>query len=220
MKKSFVTILALCSMVVYVHAQGSFVIDSSVNIGNGSGPGATTGGLVWILNYNTDPTNGTPNLDTDTDINLSVLWGTSAGSVTTHLNIDPLGLNTGVGAGSGNWLASQPTGMEDITGYGSGALLDINGNAYFPPGEAAGTTIWLVLQGWTGSATTYANSFFGGGEAGQTAPFSITLAANTSPVQPDVHGMGALVIGGIPEPSMLALSSLGAAALMLVRRKK
>src|SRR5579862_10003892 len=213
MKKLPASILGICSMVAYVHAQGSFIIDSGFNSGDGSGPLATTGGLVYV------PSGGTWVVDTVEDINLGVLWGTSPANVTTALNIDPLGLNTGIYAGTGNWYASQPTGELDITGYGSGALLDINGNQYFPPGQAAGTTIWLVLQGWTGNSATFAGAT---GASGQTAPFSIVLAANNSPVQPDVHTMGALVLtsSAVPEPSILALSGIGAAALMLVRRKK
>jgi|SRR5579862_3205284 len=211
MKKLPASILGICSMVAYVHAQGSFIIDSGFNSGDGSGPLATTGGLVYV------PSGGTWVVDTVEDINLGVLWGTSPANVTTALNIDPLGLNTGIYAGTGNWYASQPTGELDITGYGSGALLDINGNQYFPPGQAAGTTIWLVLQGWLGSSTNYAAASI----AGQTAPFSITLAANNNPAQPDVHGMGALDLGIlIPEPSTLSLSSVSAAVLMLARRKK
>src|SRR6185437_6243254 len=106
MKKHFAMILAVCGMAVSAGAQGTFIIDSSANTGNGSGPTATTGGLVYL--------NGV--LDTSVDINLSVLWGTTAATATTALNIDPLGLNTGAYASGGNWIAGQPTGAEDITG--------------------------------------------------------------------------------------------------------
>src|SRR5579871_4259417 len=98
MKKSFITILALCGMAVSASAQGVFTIDSSANTGDGTSPTATTGGLVWL-----EP-GSTPILDTTQDISLSVLWGTTPGNVTTHLNIDPLGLDTGAAAGSGNWI--------------------------------------------------------------------------------------------------------------------
>jgi len=219
MKKSFVAILAVCSMAVFATAQGTFIIDSSINGGSNPGPGAVTGGLVYIFS-DFNPADGI--LDKTQDINLGVLWGFSAGSATTPLNIDPLGLNTGIYAGTGNWIASQATGQFDITGYGSGALFDINGNNYAVPGAAAGTTIFLVLQGWTGNSPTYNGVTLTGpnaGAGGQTIPFAITLAVNNSLVQPDVHGMSSLVIGDIPEPSMLTLSSLGV-VLTLVRRKK
>src|SRR5579862_6970426 len=210
MKKLPASILGICSMVAYVHAQGSFIIDSGFNSGDGSGPLATTGGLVYV------PSGGTWVVDTVEDINLGVLWGTSPANVTTALNIDPLGLNTGIYAGTGNWYASQPTGELDITGYGSGALLDINGNQYFPPGQAAGTTIWLVLEGWTGNTP----SPFDAPLFGETAPFSITLAANFSPFQPDVHTMGSLNLTIDPEPSVPALTALAGVAFALFRRRK
>src|SRR5579871_1948749 len=202
MKTLFATFLALCSMALSANAQGTFIIDSSANTGSNPGPLATTGGLVYI-SPDTSAADGV--LDTTQDINLRVLWGTSAGNVTTPLNIDPLGLNTGAGASSGNWLANQATGQEDITGYASGALLDINGNSYVVPGAAAGTTIFLVLQGWIGSEPTFASIHNSLDFVGQTAPFAITLAVNSNPVQPDVHNMGSLTLVQGPEPSIPAL---------------
>ena len=198
-------------MATYMHAQGTFVIDSFVNSGNGSSSSSTTGGLVWInsggLGYQ---------LDTTQDINLGVLWGLTSTTATTALNIDPFGLDTGAAAGSGNWIASQATGMGDITAYGTGALLDSQGISYVVPGAAAGTTIYLVLQGWTGNSPTISEAT---GMTGQTAPFAITLAMNNSPAQPDVHNMSALVIGD-PEPSIPALSALATLAFALFRRRK
>lgn len=215
MQNRFVTILALCSLAVSASAQGTFVMDSGANYGNGSGPTATTGGLVWIVSYSLgDPINGTPVLDTSTDINIGLLWGTAPGGVTNQFNLDSGGLNH---PSSPNWLASQPTGAGDITSYGGGAIFDPNGNGYVVPGEAAGTTIWLVLQGWTGNSTSFGIAT---GETGQTAPFSITLAANTSPLQPDLHNMPALVIEGVPEPSLPVLSAIGALAFAFFRRRK
>ncbi len=214
MRQFFVTILALCSTAACLHAQGTFVIDSGANFGNGSGPTATTGGLVWL-----DPGGDLPNayLNINQDINLGVLWGTSAGAVFNVLNLDPNNLNS---SPSPYWLASQATGQGDITSYGGGAIFDPNGNSYVVPGAAAGTTIFLVLEGWTGNATNI-NTVHDPDFAGETAPFAITLAVNTSPLQPDVHGMPALVLSNFtPEPSTLALSSIAVAALILNRRKK
>jgi len=214
MNKSLFTILAVCSMVVSAHAQ-YFILDSGLNIGDGSSPTATTGGLVWL-----DPDGNLAHatLDTTQDINLGLLWGTSAASVTTRLNIDPMNLDTGGAAGSGNWIAGQLTGEEDISGYGSGAILDPNGNSYFPPGEAVGSTVWLVIQGWTGSSTTYSNALAAGGLRGQTAPFSVTLVQNTSVFPDDAHTMSALVLS-VPEPSLPALTALGGVAFALLRRR-
>lgn len=210
MKKLVASLLGICSMVAYVNAQGVFNIDTGANFGNGSSSSATTGGLVWL--------NGV--LDTTQDINLGVLWGTSSASVTTALNIDPSGLNTGAYASSGNWIASQASGQGDMTSYGGGAIFDPNGLAYAVPGQAAGTTLWFVIQGWTGNSATYAGATGAGVLAGQTGPFSITIVDSKAPSIPNTAGMSALNLVTVPEPSVLALSGIGAAALMLVRRKK
>ena len=207
MKKLIAISLGLFSLAACASAQGTFTIDSGANFGNGSGPGATTGGLVWVYT-----THGYV-LETS-DINIGLLWGTSAFSVTTQYNLDLGGLNS---PANPNWLASKATGMGDITSYGGGALFDPNGNTYVVPGEAAGTTIWLVLQGWEGPWTSYATAE---GLSGETAPFAITLAVNTSPIQPDTHGMGALVLYTIPEPSVPALCTFASLAFVLFRRKK
>lgn len=211
--KKLASLLGICSITAYVHAQGVFIIDSSLNGGDGSLPTATTGGLVW----GPFPFGG---LDTTVDIDLGVLWGTSRANVTTPLNIDPLGLNDGAYAGCGNWIASQATGETDITFLGNGAIIDPNGNDYVVPGEAAGSTIYLLLQGWTGNSSTYNGVNFTGpnaGVKGETAPFAITLDTITSATPTDVHTMGALIFG--PEPSLPALSALAAALALFHRRK-
>jgi hypothetical protein len=207
MKKLTAIIVSLLGLVAYANAIGVIIIDSSPNIGDGSGPTATTGGLVWL-----DPGGNLANatLDTSVDINLEVLWGTSANNVNTVLNLDPLGLNS---SASPYWLANQPTGMEDITGFAAGALLDPNGNSYIIPGEAPGTTIWLQLIGWTGNSS--APSGPNVGLEGRTTPFSVVVSPNTQVYPTDVSGMGALVL--TPEPSLPALFGLAAAAFILLR---
>jgi hypothetical protein len=206
MKKLILTSLGLFSLVARASAQGTFTIDSGANFGDGSTPYATTGGLVWV--WNTSPVVET------SDINIGLLWGTSPTTVTTQFNLDPDGLNS---TPNPNWLASQPTGMGDMTSYGGGAIFDPNGNAYVVPGEVAGTTIWLVLQGWAGNAPSYTTST---SFSGETAPFAVTLAVNTSPIQPTTANMGALVLSTIPEPSLPSLCSACAVALTFFRRRK
>ena len=211
MKKVLATLVTLCGMAAYVNAQGTFIVDSGANGGNGSLPTANSGGLVWL-----NPTGSNPVLDTDTDINLQVLWGTTAGGVTNILNMD---LGNANSPANPNWLASQATGSSDITFNANGSIIDPNGYSYNPGGLAAGTTVFLELTGWTGSA---ADPTLAGGSdlLGSTSVFSIVLAANTNPIQPDVHGMSALVLDPIPEPSTFALAGLGAAALLIFRRRK
>ncbi len=207
MKKITATLLGLFSLVIYANAQGTFIIDSSANAGNGSGPAATSGGLVYL---DPDGILADATLDTSVDINLSIMWGTSANNVNNVMDLDPLQLNTPANT---SWLASQPTGAGDITFYANGTILDPVGNLYFVRGEAPGTTIFLQVYGWTGNSPTFAN----GTLKGVTDPFAITLSNNQTGNQPDISGMGALVL--VPEPSFPALFALSAFGLALFRRK-
>jgi hypothetical protein len=215
MKKIIATILAVGGLAAYVNAQGTFTIDSGLNGGDGATPTSTSGGLVFL--------NGV--LDIGTDINLAVFWGTSAGTTTTALNIDPGGsggywsltINDTTGASAG----SAP-GAGDITDYANGAILDPNGNSYAVPTQAAGTTVWLEIEGWTGTATSYNAVTSSGATAGLrgTSIFSETLVSNSTVPQPDVHTMGSLNLTAVPEPTTLALAGLGGAALLAFRRRK
>ncbi|HLX70909.1 MAG TPA: PEP-CTERM sorting domain-containing protein [Verrucomicrobiae bacterium] len=208
MRKITATLLSLFGLVICTNAQGFFVIDSSANAGNGSGPTATSGGLVYL---DPDGILSDATLDTDVDINLSIKWGTSAGSVNNVLNLDPVGLNSPANT---SWLANQPTGAGDISTYADGAILDLNGNVYFVPGEPSGATIFVQLYGWTGNSPTFDN----GTLKGVTTPFAVTLGSGSSPVDPDIRGMSALVL--VPEPSPPALFALSVFGFTMFRRKK
>ena len=209
MKKIIATILAIGGLALYASAEGYFTIDSTANSGDGATTASTTGGLVFL--------NGV--LDTGTDINLGILWGTSATTCTTPLNMDPLGLNSGAYAGNHNWITSQPTGSGDITLTEDGTLLDPNGLVSPIPGTVAGQTVYIELQGWTGSAPSYLDALFeGNGLTGQTAPFAVTLLRNIDVPQADIHNMPSLDL--VPEPSTLALAGLGGLSLLLIRRRK
>ena len=125
MKKIIATILAIGGLALCASAQGTFFIDSSGNSGDGATTASTTGGLVFI--------NGV--LDTATDINLAILWGTSAATVTTPLNLDPFNLNTGIYAGNNSLIASQATGSGDITWGEDGTIVEQNGLQYTVSGS-------------------------------------------------------------------------------------
>jgi len=207
--------MAVVGLTAYVNAQGTFIIDSSANGGDGATTTSTSGGLVFI--------NGV--LDTATDINLSVLWGTSSSSVTSVLNIDPGALNGGNNSsytGNPNWIATESTGANDISFNGNGTISDFNGNSYITA-VAAGSPIFLIIQGWTGSYASYAAaSAAQGATFGQTGVFSLTVAASTAPIQPDVHSMGSLdlVTTSVPEPTSLALAGLGGFGMLMALRRK
>jgi len=112
---------------------------------------------------------------------------------------------------------------------------NFNGGGYYAGGNqllagwTAGQTVTFQVQGWEtspakGGAATFATS----GATGKTALWQEVAAATGSGngIQPSSNpatffnaGPPTLLIA-VPEPSIFALSGLGAAALMLFRRKK
>jgi len=138
--------------------------------------------------------------DNRVDLSLELMGGTSASNLTV------LGIVSGVGQGGGLFYDATSAGVDGAGDYA------VNGVA---PG---GTAFYEVL-GWEGSASTYAAAQAAGVALGQTAVFSQTTGGGALPV-PSLSGMPNLVLGVVPEPTTLALCGLGAASLLLFRRKK
>jgi len=89
------------------------------------------------------------------------------------------------------------------------------GNPVTIPGYSSGPVSFIV-QAWTGG-TSYAGATQWSGQSGVfTMP---SIATGTAPPS-DFAGLTAFTVLPVPEPSIFALSGLGAAALMLIRRKK
>jgi hypothetical protein len=87
------------------------------------------------------------------------------------------------------------------------------------------------VQGWSGSFASYAAAIAGGTYVGQTPSFTSAEGNGTiTPAQTPVgltgthpgagQWTGNLVLVPVPEPSTIALGGLGAAALLLFRRRK
>ena len=211
MKKIISTTLVAMGMAACVNAQGTFVMDSLNNASGSPTATSTTGGLVFIQGV----------LDTATDVSLALLWGTSSSTVTTVFNLDPTAANSPANT---SWLLAEGTGAGDMTSYADGAIFDPNGNTYHFPTVAAGSQVWLILQGWTGSATAFGSVVPNAGNgvyAGQTGPFSITLSLSSAPVQADLSPMGSLnLVAPVTEPGTMALAAIGGASMLLFRRRK
>lgn len=89
-------------------------------------------------------------------------------------------------------------------------------------GAAAGSTVTLTVRAWDSTkGATYAAAVAAGGKYGQSDPFSVTLGGqgpSGPPATPaDLSGLKSFSL--VPEPSTIALGALGAAALLLRRRK-
>jgi|SwirhirootsSR2_FD_contig_81_2327351_length_731_multi_3_in_0_out_0_1 hypothetical protein len=131
-----------------------------------------------------------------------------------------------MGGSSSNSLAPVVT----LTGgqllnLGGGLVYDSSGQSYVIPGVAANGTATLHVQFWVGTDPTYAaaaaagklvadspiytNPTGGGGVPASVPPSALANMPNVT-LAP---------IGVVPEPSTLALAGLGAAALLMYRRR-
>jgi hypothetical protein len=114
------------------------------------------------------------------------------------------------------------TGAADADQSGGAGLFD-GGNVVLPAGitgnEVIGVAVWWSGGGAAGVATSYAQAVTDGYNTGLSPLLTIPLATGTLfPVALD--GLASFQVGVVPEPTTLALCGLGAASLLLFRRKK
>lgn len=91
-----------------------------------------------------------------------------------------------------------------------------------------GSSIWVFVAGWSGGYADYATALQNNAFTGVTTAWSqATGAPNGTPPTAAVPmtlgatGFNGLTLAGsIPEPGTLALAGLGAASLLLLRRRK
>lgn len=84
------------------------------------------------------------------------------------------------------------------------------------PGFAPGTAVLLRMRGFLGPS--FEEALASCATAGESAPVTVTLGGGIIPV-PNMDGLSPFSIMPCPEPSTIALAILGAAALILRRRK-
>jgi len=198
MKKLILSVTAIAGFSLAGFAQGTIVFDGSNNAN--TSPSATSGGQVFIAGV----------LDTGTDIDAELLYGTSAGNVSTPVVTLLLSSSNG---GSGSTAIGQTlTGIGDITFNGNGTLYDNSGQSFVIPGIAAGATGYFEV---TGDVTVNGKVY-----SGQTSVFSEVLSSSTSPTQTGIDQMPALnLVNAVPEPSTLAMAGVGLASMLIFRRK-
>lgn len=225
MKKLVITAAALGLAASSSFAQGFFSFDNSslysttsvspllVTIGpvSAAGEGAV-GNLVG-----SDNTFATPNYD------VSYLWMLGTANVGSGMTANAF-ITAGATQGpegalpyfgpSGNGLAAEQGGAGIIS----------DGSVHpSASGTPDGTHITVQLISWydgTGS-TTFANAQAAGHNVGWSQLLDIRLAAGLDTTIADLSTFPHYSVSApVPEPSILALSGIGAAALMLIRRKK
>ncbi len=187
--------MLMAGMVVSAFGQGTEInLDNSNN--TNASPTAVSSGLL----FNPDHSLFTG------DISATLMGGSSSSNLSPIVTL----------------LSSGGTLLSGASLGAPGQFADLSGNAYNVPGVAPGGTAFLDLQVWTGSFATFQAAAAGGGTTGDSGVFSNpTGGGGTPPGAPlDLTGMPAFVVGPTPEPATLALCGLGAASLLLFRRKK
>jgi hypothetical protein len=192
--KKLLTTGFLVGLAVSALAQGQINLDNLAN--TSTSPTASSNGLFF---FDPDGPSG-PVLPAlaNTDFNVSFYGGSDASSLVL--------LRTFAG--------STATGGN---GFGPGTFTDPQGVAATIQG--ATTTGFFRIDAWTGTATDYSGTGGTLNLRGSSGVFSnpIAVAPNTPP---DFTSMPAVVLNPVPEPSTFALAGLGAAALLIFRRRK
>jgi hypothetical protein len=191
MKKLILTGL-LVGAVASAFAQGQVTLRNIFN--SDTSPTATANGLFFF-----QAVGGVP-APIQTDFNAVFYGGSSAANLAqlaAFVGPNSVGVNA---AGAGTFFSST---IATVAGVPSGS----------------GT---FKVEAWLGTEGTYAEAVANGRAAGSLVFQNPVGNPNASPpdVPPDLTGMGAVVLTAIPEPSTFALAGLGAAALLIFRRRR
>jgi hypothetical protein len=121
--------------------------------------------------------------------------------------------------------ATFPNGSAASDAIGGGLFLDNSSTTYYDSLQAGGATATLTLDMWTGNYATYALAVASGLPTvyAATATFSQPLGNGGSPAgtATDFGNMPAMVLlPPVPEPTTIALATLGGISLLALRRRK
>jgi hypothetical protein len=204
--KKILALAALTALSVSAFGQGQIQFNNRVT--------TTTPAVDALIRFGSSA--GAPLSGTDTSFRAALIGGSTTGIPTTS---DALGTLT---------LLASPTTQQTWVTFRTGAAagyiavgVDSARDALLPYGSQG---IFQVVA-WQGTQTTWAEAYQAW-RAGQIAAgFSnpITSSTTTGPTDlavPSLIGLNSFFIAQIPEPSSFALAGLGAAALLIFRRRK
>jgi hypothetical protein len=214
--KKIIGILAISALAVPVFAQGT------ISVGNG----ATSLVQAWASaadhTLSSVPANGgkiqffaAADGTAFKPLGTLVASGTDQGFAR---NYDTVAAWMGANAG---WNAYQIAALAPIAGRFNA------GTATVSP-LAAGGKIEYVLAGWTGTFASLDAAIAGGASIGQSALVTGVATGDPTTIPPGTPtlmnatftGMTLAPLTGVPEPSTFALAGLGAAAMLILRRRK
>jgi hypothetical protein len=130
----------------------------------------------------------------------------------------------GTGYSIGLWAGADAGSLAPVAGatVASGANGLFFGGTKAIAGQAGGTRPFLEVRVWDSAATSYDAAIAGGQKYGTSGAFQIGAPLGDPAAQPPTTPatlVGLPRITLVPEPSTIALGVLGAAALLLRRRK-
>lgn len=188
-------------------AQGVWFAPNATNSGSAAGLGnaAITVGFLWA-------NSGTPlvgSTGTPTTNNVPADW--------TPILTDPnfhFGFNNNTAA-----LATQPLNNSGLAQGG----WSYNGGVSFPvTGTTAGSTIEILAVAWSSQYSTPQAAAAGGSFLGWSSLFNYATGPTSGSAVSSfaLSGMPAFGVQPVPEPATFALAGLGAAAMLILRRRK
>jgi len=194
MKKLILSVAAVAALSVPAFAQGIYFADNS-----GAAYDTTINGAI----------------NTSQDLNLELLYGASAGSVTTPI-VTLLLSSSATPPASPVAVGGVYSAANDVSFLGT--ILEQTGAAFTVP--AAGTGFFQVLA-WTGNSATYPGSTPGATD-GASSVFQETIASGATAFPADISNVGVIslnTVSAVPEPSTLAMAGVGLVSMLLMRRK-
>jgi hypothetical protein len=203
MKKTLVIALSMAGLSTAVYGQGAMKFNNLNGTGNIKIGTPTAAGEGTVGNY------------VGSSYKVALYYSTSVISGA----VDPTTLT----------LYSQST----VAFYGVGASesSQANGAGFFDgnntalvgpgiPGVTDGQTIYVEAVAYWGADSSYSAARTAGHNTGYSAAIPVRMATGTDNTLGDMSALAPFTVGVVPEPTTIALGGLGAAALLLFRRRK